>query len=259
MTATITETVEILRINGERQERLGDTVVTEFPLTIVLNGEELVTLLCTPQHLDYLAIGYLVSEGLIREKEDVKRISVDDLTGAVQVSTAEPDKTPQIAFKRLITSGCGRSTSAYDRDATPLAKVSSTVTASPTDVFALMNEFQQRCTVFKATGGVHAAALCDKSGILVFHEDIGRHNAIDKVLGQCLLENIATEDRMLLTTGRVSSEVVMKTARRNIPLLVSKSPPTNLAVTLAKDLGITLIGFVRGQRMNIYANEWRII
>lgn len=260
MTTAITKTVSILRISSDRQEHLEDTVVTESFLTIMLNGEELVTLLCSPQHLDYLAIGFLASEGLIQGKEDIKKISVDEIRGIVQAETAAgPATASRAVSKHLVTSGCGRSTALYGKDVTSLAKVSSTTTVSAGEVFTLMKKFQQRCSTFKKTGGVHAAALCDRNGILVFYEDIGRHNAIDKVIGQCVLEDMATQDKLLLTSGRISSEVVLKAVRRNIPLLVSKAPPTSLAATLAKDFNITLIGFVRGQRMNIYANEWRVI
>jgi FdhD protein len=113
--------------------------------------------------------------------------------------------------------------------------------------------------VFKATGGVHSAALCEAKSILVFSEDIGRHNAIDKIFGECILKDIPTEGCLIITSGRVSSEILLKVARRNIPLLISKSAPTNLGVRLADDLGITLVGFARGRRMNIYTNGWRIM
>jgi len=112
--------------------------------------------------------------------------------------------------------------------------------------------------VFKATGGVHSAALCDTQNILVFSEDIGRHNAIDKIFGECILEDIPTDEHLIITSGRVSSEILLKVAKRSIPILISKSAPTNLGVRLADDLGITLIGFVRGERMNVYTNKWRV-
>jgi len=113
--------------------------------------------------------------------------------------------------------------------------------------------------VFKATGGVHSAALCHTKGIFVFSEDIGRHNAIDKIFGECVLRDIPTDDHMIITSGRISSEILLKVARRNIPILISKSAPTNLGVRLADELGISLIGFVRGKKMNIYTNRWRLV
>ena len=122
-----------------------------------------------------------------------------------------------------------------------------------------MDEFIQRSEVFKATGGVHSAALCDTKNILVFNEDIGRHNAIDKIFGECLLKDIPTDERLVITSGRVSSEILLKVARRNIPIIISKAAPTDLGVKLANDLGMTLLGFVRGKRINAYANEGRIV
>ncbi|MFU8796917.1 MAG: formate dehydrogenase accessory sulfurtransferase FdhD, partial [Dehalococcoidia bacterium] len=112
--------------------------------------------------------------------------------------------------------------------------------------------------IFRTTGGVHSAALCDARDILLFSEDIGRHNAVDKIFGRCLLDDISTDDRIVVTSGRISSEILLKVARRNIPIIISKSAPTNLGLKLAGDLGVTLIGFVRGKRMNVYTHDWRV-
>jgi FdhD protein len=106
---------------------------------------------------------------------------------------------------------------------------------------------------------VHSAALCENGKILVFSEDIGRHNAMDKVFGECLMKGIPTEDRLVVTSGRISSEILLKVARRQVPILISKSAPTSLGVKLAERLGITLVGFVRGKRANVYANNWRVV
>jgi len=173
---------------------------------------------------------------------------------------AENKQAGETVFKRLITSGCGRGTSFYSAaDVEGQVKVESQTKISALDVFELVAEFQHRSQIFKTTGGVHSAALCDTKSILIFSEDIGRHNAIDKIFGECILKDIPTGDRILVTSGRVSSEILLKAAKRNIPLLISKSAPTDLGVKLANDLGVTLIGFVRGKRMNVYANDWRVV
>ena len=127
------------------------------------------------------------------------------------------------------------------------------------EILALTRDFQHRSETYRATGGVHSAAMCDTKNVLVFSEDIGRHNAMDKVFGECLLKDITTDDRLVITSGRISSEILLKVARRNIPVLISKSAPTNLGVKMANELGITLVGFVRGKRANVYTNTWRII
>ena len=252
--------IPILRLTEEDRSDIEDIVVREFPLTIILNNQELVTLLCSPVNLKYLAVGFLLSEGLLKSKEEVKKIIVDERKGVVRVETegvGEVDR--DVLFKRLITSGCGRGASFYSAaDVQSQAKIESSLEMPTHNVIALMHEFQHCSQVFRATGGVHSAGLCDTKDILAFSEDIGRHNAIDKIFGQCLLEDIPTDDRLIVTSGRVSSEILLKVAKRNIPTLISKSAPTDLGVKLANDLGMTLIGFVRGRRFNIYANSWRV-
>ena len=254
------ETFPILRITEQGRSQSKDTVVREFPLTIILNNQELVTLLCSPTDLKYLAIGFLASEGLLKSKDEIKKVMVDDRRGVVRVETKEGKGVAnELLFKRLITSGCGRGASFNSAaNARGQLKVESQIGMSTFEVFALVKEFQHHSQVFRTTGGVHSAALCDTKGILVFSDDIGRHNAIDKIFGKCLLRDIPTDDRIIITSGRISSEISLKIAKRNIPILISKSAPTNLGLRLANELGVTLIGFVRGRRMNVYANGWRI-
>ncbi len=254
------EKIPISRFTEQGKSNIEDIVAREFPLTIVLNNQELVTLLCSPVNLGYLAIGFLFSEGLIRDKDEIKKIVADEQRGIVRVETKE-DKSlaNELAFKRFITSGCGRGASFYSAaDVQNQVKVESQTQISAYEVFSLVNEFQHRSQVYRATGGVHSAALCDTKNILVFSEDIGRHNAVDKIFGECILKDIPTDGQIVVTSGRISSEILLKVAKRNIPIIISESAPTNLGVKLANDLGITLLGFVRGKRLNAYANDWRI-
>jgi FdhD protein len=255
------ERVPILRFSEDEKRNTEDIVVREYPLTIILNNQELVTLLCTPINLDYLAIGFLSSEGLIKSKDEINKITTDEKRGVVRVETTEDTKQAgELVFKRLITSGCGRGASFYSAaDVTRQRKVESKTSLSTAEVFDLVKEFQHTSQIFRTTGGVHSAAVCDNENILIFREDIGRHNALDKVFGECILKDIPTGGRVVLTSGRVSSEILFKVVRRNIPLLISRSAPTDMGVKLAGELGVTLIGFVRGKRMNVYANDWRII
>ena len=255
-----TEKLSLLRITEQDSNEVEDLVVREFPLTIFLNGQELVTLLCSPANLKYLAVGFLLSEGLIHGKDDIENITVDSQRGVAQVqTTGGKELAKELLFKRMITSGCGRGATFYNvADAQGKVKVESQIRISASEVFALVKEFQHHSQVFRSTGGVHSAALCDKESILVFSEDIGRHNAIDKIFGECILNDIPTNDRIIVTSGRVSSEILLKVNKRNVPVLISKSAPTDQGVKLAKDLGVTLVGFVRGKRMNVYAHDWRI-
>jgi FdhD protein len=255
-----TEVLPILRVTRQSSEANEDLVTREQPLTIILNNEELVTLLCSPKDLEQLAIGFLSSEGLLKSKDELRKIVVDEQRGIVRIETKDTERIREPLFKRLITSGCGRGASFYSlADVQGQAKVASQLRISAVSVFTLVKQFQRNSQIYRKTGGVHSAALCDASNILVFNEDIGRHNAIDKILGKCLLDSIPTDDGIIITSGRISSEILLKVAKRNIPILVSKSAPTNLGVRLANTLRVTLVGFVRGERMNVYATEWRIV
>ncbi|NOQ95519.1 MAG: formate dehydrogenase accessory sulfurtransferase FdhD [Desulfobacterales bacterium] len=251
--------VPILRVIKESQKQVEDTVVTEFHLTIVLNNRELVTLLCSPAKLDFLTIGFLYSEGLINSKDVIKDIVLDPERGVINVTTKEPVKSPEdILSRRIIASSGGKGASSLSA-IHPQSRIDSQIHISPPEVLNLIQEFVHHSELFAATGGVHSAALCDTKAILVFSEDIGRHNAIDKVFGECVVKDIPTHDRLLITSGRVSSEILLKVAKRDIPILISKSAPTNLGVKLANDSGITLIGFVREKRMNVYTHTWRLV
>lgn len=255
-----TERFRILKLSEKGTSCIEDVVAREFPLTIILNNQELATLLCSPTNPEYLAIGFLFSEGLLKGKGEIRKIMVDDQRGVVRVEADSDEEFARDALcRRFITSGCGRGTSFYSAvDVQGHVKVQSPLKISTLEIVALVNEFQSRSQIYRATGGVHSAALCDTKHILVFNEDIGRHNAVDKVLGECILNDISTDDRVIITSGRISSEILLKVAKRNMPMIISKSAPTNLGVKLADDLGITLVGFVRGRRMNVYTHEWRI-
>jgi len=254
------EQLSVLRITNEGREEIHDLIVREFPLTISLDNQELVTVLCSPTNLKYLAVGFLFSEGLLKEKDEIKKIVVDDRRGMVWVETKE-DKVidRELLSKRLVTSGCGRGASFYAvGDLLDQEKVESEIQVSPQEIFALVNEFQHRSEVYKNTHGVHSAALCDRKNILFFSEDIGRHNAVDKVIGESILKDIPTDDKMIVISGRISSEMLLKAAKGRIPVVISISAPTSLGVKMAGDLGITLVGFVRPKRMNVYSGSWRI-
>lgn len=250
----------VLRLSEQGSAYVDDVVARESPLTIILNNRELATLLCSPANLEHLAVGFLFSEGLLKSKDDIKKVLVDEQRGVARVETPGAEEAEVDAlWRRFITSGCGRGVSFYSPvDVQDQPKVESGLEISMPAILALVREFQHRSEVFRATGGVHSAALCDARQILVFSEDVGRHNAIDKIVGECVLRGIATDDRIIVTSGRISSEIVLKVARRSIPIIVSKSAPTTLGLKLAAELGVTLVGFVRGRRMNVYTHDWRI-
>jgi FdhD protein len=254
------EKIPILRFAQGGPADIEADIAREFPLTIILNNQELVTLLCSPIDLKYLAVGFLSSEGLLKNRDEIKKIVVDDQRGVIRVETTEDTGfTPDDVFKRLIASGCVGGTSLYRAIDAVTHKVESRMEVSVSEISTLVNRFQHASDLYLATHGVHSAALCDRNRIKVLCEDIGRHNAVDKVLGQCFLEDIPTEDLLLITSGRISSDSVYKTAKRGIPVMVSISVPTNLAISIADGMGITLVGRVIKEKLNVYTNTWRII
>lgn len=259
--ADVTQEFPYFKYSVEGVETGADPVIREMPLTVYVNGEELVTLLCSPDRTDELAAGFLWSESVVDSRDEIGKIVLDEAKGAVWIDIArDPEFIKNLMFKRLITSGCGKGTTFYNVvDSLSSRPVESTVVLRPEQVLRLMAEFQTTSELYKSTHGVHSAALCDADSITVFREDIGRHNAVDKVLGYCLMNGVDPAGRVLVTSGRVSSEVLLKAAKKNIPVLMSRTSPTDLSIRLAEQLNVTLICFVRGGKMTVYAHNERIV
>ncbi|HSW35853.1 MAG TPA: formate dehydrogenase accessory sulfurtransferase FdhD, partial [Candidatus Limnocylindrales bacterium] len=241
---------EVVVIRQDEREVKKDLVTLEAPLTIYLNGEELVTLLCTPEKMDRLALGFLRSEGLVATLEDIAAIRLQEDKGLIEVDLkSATGLAERIYGKRTITSGCGKGTVFFQAlDSLRSQPLTSKLKLNAERVWDLMNSLQQRADLFKTTGGVHSAALADQARILFFCEDIGRHNALDKIIGECLLEGVTVEDKIIISSGRLSSEILLKAAKLQVPILISRAAPTSLSIELADALNITLVGFVRGRR-----------
>jgi FdhD protein len=252
----------VLRFHADRVESFQDTLVAEIPFTVQLNGEELVTILCTPEHLLELAVGYLYSEGFIGNKEDILDLGLDRAGPSALVTTRLSVNARDLyeKRKRLITPGCidAAGIQAPGPDARPLGAEQASLTVRAADIRKALREVNGFAELYRRTGGVHNAALCAGPAVLFFSEDIGRHNALDKVVGRSLLAGIPLDDKTVITSGRISSPVVMKMTRAGAPVLVSRSAPTSEAVRLAEAFGLTLIGFARGSRFNVYSNGWRV-
>jgi len=256
-----TSRLEILRIMGGKTGKFRDVLVKERPVTIFLDDIEFANMMCSPKDLDSLAVGFLFAEGLIRGKKDIKKVIADEKDGVVWVELRKPNKPPEnLIARRFITTGCGKGLTFVDTEKNNmLLRSKSMFKVRVASIPILMKEFHRKSRLYKLTGGVHSAAICGTRRILVFNEDVGRHSAIDKVVGECILKGIKTNDRIMVTSGRISSEILVKAARSRTPVIISKSAPTDLAVRLATDFGITLVGFARGSRMNIYSNSWRVV
>ncbi len=246
----------ILRINRDNQSEEKDVVVVETPFTIFINDKEIITLLCTPKSLEELSIGFIASEGFIDDVDDIKHISIDQQTFICHIILKKESKfAERFQGKRTITSGCGKGTIFYNiLDSFKSKKIENPLEIDISMIKENMRDFNRRSELFLETGGVHSCGLYDMDKILIFEEDIGRHNALDKIIGKSLKENINLKDKIIFTSGRISSEILIKVAKREISTIVSRSAPTSLAIDMAKELGINLIGFVRGEKLNIYTN-----
>ncbi|WP_412762634.1 formate dehydrogenase accessory sulfurtransferase FdhD [Priestia megaterium] len=244
-------------------ESVEDKIVTEFPVTVKINEEEFVTMVCSPQYIEDMVIGYLASEGVIRAYTDIKNIWVQEKEGYVHVTIDKLNPYFQnLQNKRYITSCCGASRQGFVfiNDALTAKKMNGiSVELSIKDCFQLMNKLQQSAATFQETGGVHNAAICDKNDFMLSRMDIGRHNALDKLYGYCLKHHISIRDKVVVFSGRISSEILLKVAKIGCEVVLSKSAPTELALNLAEELGITTVGFIRNDSLNIYTCSERIL
>lgn len=251
---------EVIQYNGSTPSFVKEEVAEEYALTIVLNGKEFATMVCSPVDLKDLIIGFLASEGVIRFYDEIVKISIDEQLGFAYVElTKEVDQITVDHSKRFIGSCCGKSRQFYFKSDVKTAKtVMSKTTISVNQCITLMEQLHQRSEQFSRTGGVHNAALASPDKVLSVHTDIGRHNALDKLYGLVLKNKIPLRDKVIAFSGRISSEVLLKVSKIGVGILISKSAPTDLALKLAEDLGITAIGFVRGNKMNVYTHSQRI-
>jgi len=251
----------IIRTKGQHIEEKVDQVAAEIGFTLNVNDKQLVTLLCTPAELDAMAIGFLLSEGILQDRKSLLQIQVDEKTYTVSVLLANlPDDIDAAFHKKTVTSGCGHGITFTDAaDLKNLPPNKNPVRIALDEIPNLLKEFRSISELFMKTGGVHSAALADRKQILLFAEDIGRHNAVDKLIGKAFLAGIPLEDKILLSSGRISGEIMTKVIRNRIAVMVSRTAPTCMSITYAEDHGVTLIGFARGDRMNIYTHPQRVI
>ena len=258
---SLIETRRVLRCTEDSSRIDVNPVALETPLTIMLNDEELATVVCSPYAQKELVMGFLAGEGLIREASDVKDFFYREKQEVVWVETTSAPQEQQANFmRRNFTSCCGkgRPTFYFKNDANQVAPVTGAARFTIPQLLALTIQLEEASHTFQLTGGVHSAALADPERILASFEDIGRHNALDRILGHALLNGIETADKAILLSGRISSEMLIKVARIGTPIVVSRSAPTGLAIDLAEQLNITLIGFARRKTLYVFCHEERI-
>ena len=264
-----TASVRVLRVGGPRSGAQPDSVVVEEPLQVHLRHRGATSLLGstmrTPGHDRELGVGLAVAEGVVRRREDVVEVrhcagdmvrSDNDVMLVIADDVEiDPARLGRVSHPSSACGMCGRDH--IDDLLAMVPPVHREVVVGAEVLLALPDAMSERQTVFRKTGGLHAVALASADGsVLLVREDVGRHNAVDKAVGAALLDGVVAD--VLVVSGRAGFEVVQKTAMAGIPVLVAVSAPTSLAVDAARDAGLTLAAFVRGDRMTVYAGEHRI-
>ncbi|WP_298667793.1 formate dehydrogenase accessory sulfurtransferase FdhD [uncultured Methanofollis sp.] len=243
--------ISCVRFDGERFEKIVHEVVEEVPMALFVNGRHAMTAMMSPADLEDFVIGYLFTEEIIRGPGEIESIRIEK--NRVSVLTTNPFKS--IGTKKTILSGCGGSVSYIDTEKLP--KVHSDLTVTPAGVLGAVQSVLTS-DLHRATGGVHIVALLDRGEVITVAEDIGRHNALDRVIGYGLRKGVDFSRTYVVSSGRISSEMVRKCLVANIPLIVSRGATTSLAVEMAEKTGLTVVGFARGGKLNIYSHPCRV-
>jgi len=235
-------------------------VVTERPLTIFLNGQEIVTAMTIGDHPDWLAVGYLLNQGMLRPQDAIVGIDHDAELDVVVVRTATVTNFEEKLKKKIRTSGCAQGTIFGDLvESIADIELAKDARIRTSWLYALTRKINTRPSLYLAAGAIHGSVLCEEDRPLVYIEDVGRHNAVDKIAGFMMLEGIAPDDKIFYTTGRLTSEMILKCVTMRIPILVSRSGFTAWGVELARQAGLTLIGRARGHRFLALSGAERIV
>jgi FdhD protein len=235
-------------------------VVVERPLTLFLNGQEVVTMMTIGDHPDFLAVGYLVNQNMLAAGDVITATEYDAEIDTVVVRTARHTDYEQKLKKKVLTAGCAQGTLFGDvMEKFDGVVLSDRAVLRTSWLYALTRTINTMPSLYLAAGAIHGCVLCRGDDVLVYMEDVGRHNAVDKIAGYMFLRGVAGDDKILYTTGRLTSEMVIKTVQMEIPILISRSGFTAWGVELARRAGLTLIGRARGQRFLALSGTHRIV
>jgi len=245
---------------NERGEMVPTSIAGEHPLTLYLDKRELVTLMTLGHAPEALAIGFLRNQRLVAGIEDIEAVQVDWETDSVAVTTNKKSDVGKKTGKKTVTTGCGQGTVYGDlMEEIDNVKLRSDVTLEDADLFVLLEKVRKHETIYKQAGAVHGCALATRTGeILMFVEDVGRHNAVDAIAGFMWLDGIDGSDKVFYTTGRLTSEMVIKCAQMRIPFLVSRSGLTNMGHQIAGRIGLTMIGRASGRHYLAFTGRHRL-
>ncbi len=248
-------TRKIVRVAQGQSEQVERRVVAEYPLRLRVNDRDLVTLVCSPHQLNFLLAGFFRLQGFIDSLDDILSMGVCDDYGLAElrIRTELP-----VQLQPTLTSGCGTGVAFNLPQALLDLSRQRQRNYRSESLFALMKDLQGLTEQYRSHGGIHSAAIGDADGLLLHAEDIGRHNTLDRIAGEALFKAIELQDKMLVTSGRVSTEMVAKAARLGVGLIASRTSPTDKAVELCEQAGITLIGYLRGNSMEIYSHPQQL-
>ena len=253
----LTKKLEGVDHNGNR---LTTSVVTEKPLTVFLNGQEIVTLMTIGDEPELLAVGFLLNQNMLRLGDKISGIEYEDDLDVVVVRTDRETDFEKVLKKKTITSGCAQGTVFGDlMDKLSSISLSSSDRLRTSWLFELSKKINNTPSLYLEAGAIHGCVLCKQNYPLIYMEDVGRHNAIDKIAGYMFLNNIEPIDKIFYTTGRLTSEMVIKTVQMRVPILVSRSGFTAWGVELAREAGLTLVGRAKGRRFIALSGTERII
>jgi FdhD protein len=250
------------RVRGLDHEgrEIETAVIVERPLTLFLNGQEIVTMMTIGDHPRYLAVGYLLNQNMLRADDRITAIDHDDELETVVVRTERRTDFEEKLRKKTLTSGCAQGTVFGDlMEKFDEVRLAADAVLRTSWLYALTRKINTVPSLYLAAGAIHGCVLCEGDRPLVYMEDVGRHNAIDKIAGYMHLHGVGPEDKIFYTTGRLTSEMVIKTVQMRIPILVSRSGFTAWGVELARQAGLTLIGRAKGKRFVALAGERRIV
>ncbi|MFQ5971334.1 MAG: formate dehydrogenase accessory sulfurtransferase FdhD [Alphaproteobacteria bacterium] len=235
-------------------------VVVERPLTLFLNDQEVVTMMTVGDYPEYLAVGYLLNQGMLRSDDEITAIDYDEDLETAVVRTERATDYEQKLRKKTLTSGCAQGTVFGDlMDRFEEVELDRNAVLRTSWLYALAKTINTTPSLYLAAGAIHGCVLCRGDRPLIYMEDVGRHNAVDKIAGYMMLEELEPEDKIFYTTGRLTSEMVIKAVQMRIPILVSRSGFTAWGVELARQANLTLVGRAKGKRFAALAGEHRIV
>jgi FdhD protein len=255
--------IEKIDLSTKTSKKVADYVAEEKPLHMFVNTTYWATILCSPLNLKEMAVGHLLSEGILKSTTEIEEVNLKETEGSCYVKLkAEINVDERLGLSRLhqrvVTSACGEQ-SIYQYQRKP-AKITSNLKVKAEIVFNSVNQLNFKAEVFRQTGGVHAAAIYTADGALVaLAEDVGRHNAVDKVIGMAALKQTRFGECFLTSTGRLSGDIVFKASKVGLPIVASLGAALDSGVAMAEAANLTLAGFVRGKRMNVYTCKERIL